>query len=159
MAELSGAELQNLVVSQQRELDAMRRATEAAAVRGAVSQAVAGFQFASEAAAQQAVGLLAGKMAVHRDGDKLHVHGPEFEPAFDFVKTELSKPEYRHFLRGGGATPDARGGQTTVGVAAEQQPGESLGAFLVRRATEQRTSASGNPSQDMSQAFGLRARR
>jgi hypothetical protein len=158
MAEVNISDLQQTIIAQQQELGAMRHAAEQNAISAALHTAMAGHEFASAAAGQQVHQLLGQRLSVHRDGGNLVVTGPGYEKANDWVKAELSRPEFAHFLRSG---PAPRGQAPTVPGAAEPLPGETAGAFFVRQAVEARAARQANPSNpntDMSRSIGLRRR-
>jgi hypothetical protein len=102
---------------------------------------------------------------VHRDGGALHVTGPGYERAADYVKSELGKPEYSHFLRSGPRPSEApRGGpgqaaMPAVPAGSDALPGETMGAYIVRKTQESRSAAQSDGRRDPSVSFGLRRAR
>jgi hypothetical protein len=162
MAEPSITDLQQTIIAQQQELGAMRHAAEQNAISAALHTALSGHEFASAAAGQQVHQLLARNLSVHRDGGALHVTGPGYERAVDYVKNELAKSEYAHFLRTGSRPPEAprggpgQGAMPVVPAGSDALPGETMGAYIVRKSQESRSAVQADGRTNPSVSFGLR---
>jgi hypothetical protein len=132
----------------------------------ALETATSGVAFVSDAAQQQATALIRGKLHVD-DADR--AVGPDGRPAADYIRGELGRPEYAHFLKAD--TRNTKGGTIgTMGASHEPslpagtapvQP-RTIGEALILRAVETRQSQQqqqSNPATDLSLPFGLRPRR
>jgi hypothetical protein len=139
--------------------DSERRA-EAYAKETVLEAGLAGTEFVSENARQEARQLLGANLRVSALDGKLAVKGPTWEDGQEYVRTKIADPSWSHFIRP--AKPATTTTTTTPApTGPEQAPGESLGANYIRRWREGESArqASGDARLDPRQSFGLKGKR
>jgi hypothetical protein len=154
-------QMQDVIISQQREIDAIRAREQRQTISAAISAAIdeSGVEL-NPHARQQFIELVRPGIGLISHGGQLVAAGEGLKPVGQVVKEKLGSDEFSHFRRGGGPQAPAPGQAASSGQG--QQPNESLGAFIVRQAGETRSARAASsppPALDMSQSFGLRPRR
>jgi hypothetical protein len=154
MAEsMSNAELQGIVVSQQRQLDALaaqgQREVVATAIAGALGTAGVELVPGSQ---HQLTELLKADVQLVNHGGQLIPAGPGLKPVDQYVREQLGRPEYAHFVRGKTASP-ATGNQ--AGIPPADLDSLSMGERVIRATLAARPDHTRPASEDMSQSFGL----
>jgi len=130
----------------------------AAQKQAAIAAAMAGHDFASKAAAEQAAALIASDAQVVAG----QVVGPGLRPIGQHISEALGKPEFSHFLRPKGVYQPAGAAAPNPAHAdwATEIPGENnLSAKAIRVVKARSDADAGPPETTMSKAFGLRPRR
>jgi hypothetical protein len=117
--------------------------------------------------AAQVARLLADDIALHPDPTtgQLIAVGPGFKPAEQYIKEQLGKPEWGHFMRaqtphGGtaGGPPGTQGLPTAPAWGSQPAPPQTLSEAIFQDfAGRQRPAA--DPALDLSQGFGLPGKR
>jgi hypothetical protein len=109
VAEPTAAELQGLVMAQQKEIAAMRASTERAVKSAAINNALASKTLVHPASAGQIEQIIDEDVTVHKDANgQTTVTGPGFQPLGEYIESRLQS-DMTHFVRGGQGTSTSAG--------------------------------------------------
>ncbi len=111
--------------------------------------------------AEQLTRLFRGEFMVDSQGDSFTVRTPTFQSVGDFVKAQLERPEFAHFVRASGqsGTAGTTGAhQTTPTPPATQAPAQApktLGEAVIMRMQNMKKDEP-DPRYNLGSSFGLR---
>jgi len=156
------AELQHVIADQRAQLAALEEAGQRSAKAAGIAQAIQDSGCTLHAgSAEQLARLLSEDVTAHREADGRFIPtGPGLQPLGVFVKERLAKPEYGHFIRGGGSAPAGGANQVGAGQLPSGEP-RTLSDAVMFEAARVRASAPAGPAANvnMGSAFGLKAAR
>ena len=151
---------QQLAAERQKQQEVQQRAQQYA-LDSELSRALAGENLVP-GGVEQLGRLFRGDFVVEPQGNAFQVRTPTYQSVPDFIKAQLARPEYAHFLRAqnpGGGTASGQPVQTPPAVAdpapAAPQPRNMGEAVILHMQGLQK--AQGDPRASMSLPLGLRA--